>query len=28
LIEDNIYVCAFPRSNLNKVIATLENKKN
>ena len=27
LIEDNIYVCAFPRSSLNKVMATLENKK-
>lgn len=27
LVQNNIYVSAFPRNNLNKIIATLENKK-
>ena len=27
LIENNIYVCAFPKNGLNKVMAKLENKK-
>ena len=27
IIEDNIYVCAFPKNGLNKVMARLENKK-
>ena len=27
LIENNIYVCAFPNNNVNKIIATLEQRK-
>ncbi len=27
LVDNNIYVCAFPKDKLNKIIATLENKK-
>ncbi len=27
LVQNNIYVSAFPRNNLNKIMATLENKK-
>lgn len=27
LIENNIYVCAFPKDQINKIMATLENKK-
>jgi len=27
MLQDNIYVCAFPKDKLNKIMATLENKK-
>lgn len=27
MVQNNIYVSAFPRNNLNKIMATLENKK-
>lgn len=27
LIENNIYVCGFPKDQINKIMATLENKK-